>query len=134
MLKASRPGVVGCRSVPILAAILFWNVDHLFVYMNGRREMPDINELAERHIREHQARLKHIDELMAEVDQTKQATESMEIRAELESIKQERSLLARQLDEMREKSAEQWAEKGGPMVIWDVVANRLERLVERIKH
>jgi hypothetical protein len=95
--------------------------------------MPDINQLAEQHIREHQARLKHIDELMAQVDQAKQVMESIEMRAEVESIKQERALLAKQLDEMRERTAEEWAEKGGPMVVWDVIANRLERLVERIK-
>ena len=32
--------------------------------------MPDINQLAERHIREHEAHLKHIDELMGQVAST----------------------------------------------------------------
>jgi hypothetical protein len=95
--------------------------------------MPDIDQLAEQHIRERQARLKHIDELMAQIDQTRQATKSAEIRAEVESIKQERTILARQLDELEETPDEEWAKKGGPMVVWDVVANRLEKLVERIK-
>lgn len=97
--------------------------------------MPDINQLAERHIREHEAHLKHIDELMEQVDKAKQAAaDSSEVSAELADLKQERGILANHLDELREKSAEEWAEKGGPMVMWDIVADRLEKLVERIKH
>ena len=97
--------------------------------------MPNINQLAESHIKEHEARLKHIDELMEQADKAKhEAEESSEVSAELESLKQERSSLAYQLDELRKHSAEEWAEKGGPMVMWDIVADRLEKLVERIKH
>ena len=97
--------------------------------------MTNINQLAEHHIREHEARLKHIDELMEKVEQAKHAAEdSSEISVELSDLKQERGKLAEHLDGMRQKSAEEWAEKGGPMVIWDVIADRLERLVERIKH
>lgn len=97
--------------------------------------MSDINQLAEQHIREHEARLKHIDELMEQADKAKQAEEdSSEVSAELADLKQERSELARHLDELRQHSEEDWAEKGGPMVMWDIVADRLERLVERIKH
>ena len=97
--------------------------------------MHDINQLAESHIREHEARLKHIDELMEQAEKSKhEAEDSSEVSAELESLKQERSSLAYQLDELRKHSAEEWAEKGGPMVMWDIVADRLEKLVERIKH
>lgn len=97
--------------------------------------MPDINQLAESHIREHEARLKHIDELMEQVKKAEQATTgSPEVKAEFSDLKQERSALASHLDELRQKSAEEWAEKAGPMVMWDIVADRLEKLVERIKH
>ncbi len=97
--------------------------------------MPDINQLAESHIKEHEARLKHIDELMEQADKAKHAAEdSSEVSAELEDLKGERVTLANHLDELREQSAEEWAEKGGPMVMWDIVADRLEKLVERIKH
>ena len=96
--------------------------------------MPDINQLAERHILEHEARLKHIDELMGKVDQAEQKTGSPEVSAELADLKQERNVLANHLDELRKKSAEEWAEQGGPMVIWDIVADRLEKLVERVTH
>ena len=93
--------------------------------------MTDINHLAERHIREHEAHLKHIDELMEQANTAKHAEED---RAELENLKQERGSLEQQLEEMKLHSEEEWAEKGGPMVMWDIVADRLEKLVERIKH
>lgn len=96
--------------------------------------MPDINQLAERHIREHEARLKHIDELMGKADKAEQTADSSEVSAELADLKQERGVLADQLDELRQKSAEEWAEQGGPMVMWDIVADRLEKLVERVTH
>ena len=97
--------------------------------------MPNINQLAESHIKEHEARLKHIDELMEQADKAKQAAaDSSKVSEELESLKQERASLAYQLDELRQQSAEEWAEKGGPMVMWDIVADRLEKLLERIKH
>jgi DNA repair exonuclease SbcCD ATPase subunit len=97
--------------------------------------MPNINQLAESHIKEHEARLKHIDELMEQADKAKQAAaDSSKVSEELESLKQERASLAYQLDELRKQSAEEWAEKGGPMVMWDIVADRLEKLLERIKH
>jgi DNA repair exonuclease SbcCD ATPase subunit len=99
--------------------------------MHGERAVPDINQLAESHIKEHEARLKHIDELMEQADKAKHEAEDS---AELESLKGERVTLANHLDELREQSAEEWAEKGGPMVMWDIVADRLEKLVERIKH
>ena len=97
--------------------------------------MPDINQLAERHIREHEARLKHIDELMGQVDKVQQtATDSSKVSAELDELKQERNVLANHLEELKKKSAEEWAGRGGPMVMWDIVAERLEKLVEHIKH
>jgi len=97
--------------------------------------MTDINHLAEQHIREYEARLKHINELMEQADNAKHAAEdSSAVSAELENLKQEHSSLVEQLEEMKQHSEEEWAEKGGPMVMWDIVADRLEKLVERIKH
>jgi DNA-binding transcriptional MerR regulator len=97
--------------------------------------MPDINQLAERHIREHEAHLKHIDELMDQADKAEQAAaDSSGVSAELADLKQQRGILAGQLDELKQKPIEEWAQKGGPMIIWDIVAGRLEKLVERIKY
>jgi hypothetical protein len=27
-----------------------------------------------------------------------------------------------------------WMEEGGPMIVWDIMAERIEELVERIEH
>ena len=97
--------------------------------------MTNTNQLVEQHIREHEARLKHIDELMEQVEQAgRTAADSAEIFTEVEDLKQQRAQLANHLEELRRKSIEEWSEKGGPMVMWDIVANRLETLVERVKH
>jgi hypothetical protein len=97
--------------------------------------MPDINQLAEHHILEHEARLKHIDELLEKAEEASQAlAEPSAISAELDTLKKERALLVDQLDEIRQKSIEEWAKRGGPMVMWDIVANRIENLIERVEH
>ena len=64
--------------------------------------MPNINQLAESHIKEHEARLKHIDELLEKADEASQALEdSSEVSEELANLKQERALLVDQLDEIQ---------------------------------
>lgn len=96
--------------------------------------MPNIDQLAEQHIKEHEARLKHVDELFETVEKTnKNAADSSEVSAEVEHLKKEREMLVGQLDELRKKSIEEWAHSGGPMVMWDIIANRLEDLIERVK-
>ena len=89
--------------------------------------MTDLEHLAEHHILEYESRLKHFDELM---NRAKEA-EAAHLGEELAEIEKERDRL---VEDFKQKSAEEWAEKGGPMVMWDIVAQRLESLVERIKH
>ena len=83
---------------------------------------------AESHVLEHEARLKHIDELMAKAEGTEAVAE------ELAELKAERAKLAESLEEMRKHSEEEWAKQAGPMVIWEIVAEKLENLVQRIEH
>ncbi|MDT8385408.1 MAG: hypothetical protein RRB22_13450 [Gammaproteobacteria bacterium] len=96
--------------------------------------MPDINQLVERHILEHEARLKHIDELMDQVERAKQAADSPEAVEEFKDLQKERRRLIEAFDRQQTTPAESWAEKGGPMIMWDILAERLEKLVERLKH
>jgi hypothetical protein len=84
--------------------------------------------LVDRHILEYQARLKHLDELMAEA-----ADVSTTARAELASLRRDQQQLAAELHALGRQSAIDWSEKGGPMVMWDVMAERLEQLVERME-
>lgn len=82
--------------------------------------------LVEQHIREYESRLKHVDELLAKA--SKAAPDSEEVA----QLSRERGRLADTLAQMKEKSLEEWAREGGPMVIWDLVADRLERFIERL--
>lgn len=93
--------------------------------------MTSENQLVEDHIREYEARLKHIDELFARASQVENQTP--EHQAELSDLKQERAKLTEQMAQIKQLSAEEWAKKGGPMVIWDLVAQRLEKLLERLE-
>lgn len=85
-------------------------------------------QMAESHVLEHEARLKHIDELMAKAEGAEGVAE------ELAELKTERAKLAESLEDMRKHSEEEWAKKAGPMVMWEIVAEKLENLVQRIEH
>lgn len=88
-------------------------------------------ELVERHIREYESRMKHIDEMIERASQAVGAG-GEEAGKELAELKAERDKLQARLDELRQLSEEEWLKEGGPMVIWDLVALRLEKLLERI--
>ena len=93
--------------------------------------MSNEEQLVETHVVEYESRLKHIDELIEQADKAGVQKEGHQ--SELSSLKQEREKLAGNLDEIKALSTEAWAKEGGPMVIWDLVAERLEKLIERIE-
>lgn len=97
--------------------------------------MTDVEQLAEQHIREHESRLKHIDELLARARE-KAAQAQPEAGTELEKLTAQREELAGHLEKMRLRPVNDWQEKeielAGPMGLWDAVAQQLEKLVERL--
>ena len=98
--------------------------------------MTNLEQLAEQHIREHESRLQHIDELLGRA-QARAGAEQPEVRETLEEVTRERAKLASRIDELKLKSLEDWKteeiEKAGPMGIWDALAQQLEKLVERLE-
>jgi len=48
-------------------------------------------------------------------------------------LRQEHAKLTEQMAQIKQLSAEEWAKKRGPMVVWDLVAQRLEKLLERLE-
>lgn len=92
-----------------------------------------IDEMIRQHILAYEARLKHIDELMGRAHEK---AEHPQAHAELSALKQQRDILAGEVTELKRKPREQWheseLEKAGPMGLWDIVAQQLERLVERL--
>ena len=89
--------------------------------------MTNIDQLAEQHIRQYETRLKHIDEVIAKADKETQSED-------LKELAGHRSELADYIEELREKAPFEWMEEGGPMVMWDIVAERIQELVDRIEH
>ena len=90
--------------------------------------MTTLDELVDRHVKEYNSRLKHIDEL---AEQAAILEEERHV-AELAELKSERNILAGYLKELEQNPSEVSLEKSGPMAIWDVIAQRLEKLVEKI--
>ena len=97
--------------------------------------MTVIDRMAEQHFLEYESRLKHIDELFTRAKQSRNEREEFD--DELNSLRAERLELLSDLNAIKKKSLEEWQtegiEKTGPMIIWDVVAKKLEKLVERIE-
>ncbi|MGD8560242.1 MAG: hypothetical protein PVF34_10650 [Gammaproteobacteria bacterium] len=96
--------------------------------------MTNVDKLAERHIREHEARLSHLEDLMERARQEAEKTGSAEsVQEELNEIDKERDKMADYVENLKTKSPKEFMETAGPMVMWELVAGRLEKLIERIK-
>lgn len=96
--------------------------------------MNNIN-LRSDHITRYEARLKHLDDLIERARQKK--IEGTEHDTELKELSGKRKELATHVDELRIKDLENWKqeeiEMSGPMGIWDVLAQQLEALVEKLE-
>lgn len=88
-------------------------------------------QLAEKHIREHESRLKHIDELVEKVEAVE--PKDNDIHDELSSLKQEREKMGDYVADLKQKSPQEFMETAGPMVMWEIVAGKLENLIEKLK-
>lgn len=98
--------------------------------------MTSKEQLVEQHIREYESRRKHIDELIARADDASKALEDdHSIRSELKQYQGEHADLVEHAEKLKTMPLEHWREEtiqsAGPMAIWDVIAQKLEDLVER---
>jgi hypothetical protein len=98
--------------------------------------MSKLNQLIQQHILEHESHLKHVDELL---DRAQERIAKEEAAAEqLANAKRERDKLSSRVEEFKLRPPDQWSEaefeKTGPMVVWDTLAQGLEKLVERLEH
>jgi hypothetical protein len=97
-----------------------------------------IERLVDQHIMEYESRLKHIDELIERAHQASvELDECHTLESELEPYRKQRTELAEKAVQLRAISLEHWREdmirSAGPMGVWDVLAQKLEDLVERIE-
>ena len=99
--------------------------------------MTATERLVTEHIREYESRLKHIDELF---ERAQQASENLDddhaLKSELGQYTQQRAELAKQTEEFktipRDHLREEIIQSAGPMAIWDILAQKLEDLTERL--
>lgn len=94
--------------------------------------------LVEQHIREYESRQKHIDEL---IDRAHEASARLAddhtLKIELEKVKDRHQELVKETEKLKRMPLEHWREdtirSAGPMAVWDVLAQKLEDMVERLE-
>jgi len=99
--------------------------------------MTATERLVSQHIREYESRLKHIDELF---ERAHKASENLHddhaLKSELNKYAQQRAELAKESELVKTMPVDQWrkelVQSSGPMAIWDVLAQKLEDLTERL--
>jgi len=95
--------------------------------------MTTIEQLAEQHVRENQARLQHVDELMNRAEKISAASPGSSAHETLTELKQDRDKFAGYVQSLEEKSSEEMMKSEGPMVLWQLVAHKLEMLIQRLE-
>jgi hypothetical protein len=99
--------------------------------------MTTTDQLVSQHINEYESRLKHIDELYERAQQASEQLDDDEIKSELGQYQLQRAELASHTEELKQRPMAHWREdiiqSAGPMGIWDILAQKLEGLVERIE-
>lgn len=93
--------------------------------------MTTTDQLVEQKIKEHESRLKHIDELMNRAES--EGVNSETAKEELADIKKQRKKMGDYVQELKQKSPQKFMESAGPMVMWEIVAEKLEHLIEKKK-
>jgi hypothetical protein len=99
--------------------------------------MTATERLVSEHIRAYESRLKHIDELF---ERAHQASENLDdghaLKSELEQYAQQRKELAKEAERVKSMSVDRWrkelVQSAGPMAVWDILAQKLEDLTERL--
>lgn len=95
------------------------------------------DHLIEQHILRHESHLRQIDEMLQRAHEHVEAGKAPpEAEEELAELKSEREKLAGHLTEMKRREPGDWEpdtlRQSGPIGIWDAVARRLEKLMERL--
>ena len=99
--------------------------------------MSNLDHLVEQQVKEYESRLKHIDEMLDHAHiqlSTKNVVENEH--TEFERIQRARHQLSEDLQRMKLISKQHWQtdtiENAGPLGVWDIVAQRLEKFIARI--
>jgi len=100
--------------------------------------MTNVNDLAEQHMLAYESRQRHTGELLERARQRiGTGPEHAGAQREVEQLAQQHAELSAALQKMKEEPQQDWQqgeiEQAGPMAVWDVLAQQLEKLVERLR-
>jgi hypothetical protein len=93
-------------------------------------------QTVDQHILQYESHLKHIDELLERAHKLSAICPEPELREHLAHIKPERDRLANIVTAVQQnptKKVDEDLATIGPMAIWDIIAQDLEKLVERFE-
>jgi hypothetical protein len=100
--------------------------------------MTQTNLLVQQHVYDYESGLKHVDEMTTHADTGLSATENGRGDERSAEAATESNRLFDGIEAFKKRHPEQWPdddlEKIGPMVVWDTVAQQLEKLVEHLEH
>ena len=93
------------------------------------------DKLVNQHILEHEARLKKIKKLYKRAHKaTRHLDDDHHLRSELSEFSAKKSELKKKVKDIKTMDIKNWREEtvgqAGPMAIWDILAQRLEKFVE----
>ena len=94
-------------------------------------------KLVEQHIREYESRLKHVNELFNKAQKVSESLDQgHELHSELKLYSEQQNEIARQAAELKKLPFAHWREdmirSSGPLGVIDVLAQKLEDLIERV--
>lgn len=100
--------------------------------------MSNLDDLVDRHVREYEMRLKHLDDMLDRArEKVDRRPDLPDAARKLSDLEDRRGSLAKQIREIKDKTLDHWEEKevayAGPMAIWDIVAIEIEHLIERLE-
>ena len=95
-------------------------------------------KIVDQHIREYESRLKHLDELFERAKQlSARRDDDHALKSELELCQEQHTDLANHAAKLKAMPfahlSEDIIRSAGPMGVWDILAQKLEDLVERIE-
>ncbi len=100
--------------------------------------MTNKEHLIHQHILEYESRQKHLDELYEKAQQAAEhLPDDHEIKQSLHAVGQEKNQLDEQGKVLKTMHVDKWREetiqKAGPMAVWDILAQKLEDLIEKVE-
>jgi hypothetical protein len=95
-------------------------------------------KIADQHIREYESRLKHMDELFERAKQiSARLDDDHALKSELAQYQEQHNDLVNQTAKPKNmpiaRLSEDIIRSAGPMAVWDILAQKLENLIERIE-